>query len=153
GVLQERDSVRLAKSDLGLIPPERRRTTGQYFLEYVEQALEAKYGADMVFKGGLRVYTTLNPPMQLAAEQALLVGHRPREARTTKLKPGEHPEGAVITVEPQTVYIKAIVGGYDFFRSEFNRAVQAKRQPGSAFKPFVYTAALEAGLTAASRID
>ena len=153
GVLREAESTRLAKADLGLIPPERRRTTGQYFLEYVQQALEATYGADMVFKGGLRVYTTLNPAMQLAAEQALRDGLRALEARTAKPRPGEHPEGAVITLEPQTGYVKAIVGGYDFLRSEFNRAVQAKRQPGSAFKPFVYIAALEAGFTAASRIE
>jgi penicillin-binding protein 1A len=154
GALREAEGPRLSKTDLGLVPPERRRTTGQYFLEYVQQALEAKYGADMVFKGGLRVYTTLNPPMQLAAEQALRDGLRALEARTAKPRPGEHPEGAVITVEPQTGYVKAIVGGYDFFRSEFNRAVQAKRQPGSAFKPFVYIAALESGLfTAASRIE
>jgi penicillin-binding protein 1A len=153
GALRDVEGTRLAKTDLGLIPPERRRTTGQYFLEYVQQALEAKYGADMVFKGGLRVYTTLSPPMQLAAEQALRDGLRALEARTVTPRPGEHPEGAVITVEPQTGYVKAIVGGYDFFRSEFNRAVQAKRQPGSAFKPFVYIAALEAGFTAASRIE
>ncbi|HMH52015.1 MAG TPA: penicillin-binding protein 1A [Candidatus Acidoferrum sp.] len=153
GVLREGEGARLAKTDLGLIPPERRRNTGQYFLEYVQQALEAKYGADMVFKGGLRVYTTLNPSMQLAAEQALRDGLRALEARTVKPRPGEHPEGAVITVEPQTGYVKAIVGGYDFFRSEFNRAVQAKRQPGSAFKPFVYIAALESGLTPATRIE
>ena len=153
GVLKEAERLRLAKSDLGLIPPERRRTTGQYFLEYVQQTLEAKYGADMVFKGGLRVYTTLNPTMQLAAEQALREGLRALEARTLKPRPGDHPEGAIVTIEPQTGYIKAIVGGYDFFRSEFNRAVQARRQPGSAFKPFIYLAALEAGFTPASRID
>jgi penicillin-binding protein 1A len=153
GALRDADSTRLAKTDLGLIPPERRRTTGQYFLEYVQQTLEAKYGADMVFKGGLRVYTTLNPTMQLAAEQALREGLRALEARTAKPRPGEHPEGAVVTVEPQTGHVKAIVGGYDFFRSEFNRAVQAKRQPGSAFKPFIYIAALESGLTPASRIE
>jgi penicillin-binding protein 1A len=59
----------------------------------------------------------------------------------------------VVTVEPQTGYVKAMVGGSDFFRSEFNRAVQAKRQPGSAFKPFIYIAALEAGFTPASQIE
>src|SRR6266511_2903795 len=52
GALRDEDAKRLARSDLGLIPPERRRTTGQYFLDHVQQALEAKYGADMVFKGG-----------------------------------------------------------------------------------------------------
>jgi penicillin-binding protein 1A len=153
GALKDADARRLARADLGLIPPERRRTTGQYFLEYVQQTLEAKYGADMVFKGGLNVYTTLNPSMQLAAEQALRDGLKALEGRTAKGKPAEHPEGAVVTVEPQTGYVRAMVGGYDFFRSEFNRAVQARRQPGSAFKPFIYIAALESGLTPATRVD
>jgi penicillin-binding protein 1A len=153
GVLKEADARKLVASDLGLIPPERRRTTGQYFLDYVQQTLEAKYGADMVFKGGLSVYTTLSPSMQLAAEQSLRDGLRALEGRSAKARPGEHPEGAVVTIEPHTGYVRAMVGGYDFFRSEFNRAVQAKRQPGSAFKPFVYMAALQAGLTSATRID
>jgi penicillin-binding protein 1A len=153
GAIKEEEARRLARTDLGLIPPERRRTSGQYFLDYVQQTLEAKYGADLVFKGGLNVYTTLNPAMQLAAEQALRDGLKALEGRGAKARPGEHPEGAVITIEPQTGYVKAMVGGYDFFRSEFNRAVQAKRQPGSAFKPFIYIAALEAGLTPATRLE
>src|SRR5437764_4294508 len=153
GALKDADAKKLARADLGLIPPERRRTTGQYFLEYVQQTLEAKYGADLVFKGGLNVYTTLSPTMQLAAEQALREGLKALEGRSKTTRPGEHPEGAVVTLEPQTGYVRALVGGYDFFRSEFNRAVQARRQPGSAFKPFVYIAALEAGFTAASRIE
>ena len=154
GALKDADAKRLARSDLGLIPPERRRTTGQYFLEYVQQTLEAKYGADLVFKGGLNVYTTLSPTLQLAAEQALRDGLKALEGRTQKgSRPGEHPEGAIVTIDPATGYVRAMVGGYDFFRSEFNRAVQARRQPGSAFKPFIYIAALESGLTAATRVD
>src|SRR5437870_4476354 len=153
GAVKDPDAKKLARADLGLIPPERRRTTGQYFLEFVQQTLEAKYGADMVFKGGLNVYTTLNPTMQLVAEQSLRDGLKALEGRSKTARPGEHPEGAIVTLEPQTGYIKAIVGGYDFFRSEFNRAVQARRQPGSAFKPFIYVAALEAGFTPASRVD
>src|SRR5688500_7066791 len=155
GVLDDAEAERLARSDLGLIQPERRRPTGLYFLDYVQQTLEAKYGADMVFKGGLNVYTTLNPTMQLAAEQALRNGLKALEGRTVKGKTAttEHPEGAIVTIEPQTGYVRALVGGYDFFRSEFNRAVQARRQPGSAFKPFVYIAALEAGFTPASRVE
>ena len=152
GALKDAEAKRYAKSDLGLIPADRRRTTGQYFLEYVEQQLEARYGADLVFKGGLNVYTTLNRPMQIAAEQALRDGLKALEVRT-KTRAGEHPEGAVVTIEPGTGYVRAIVGGYDFFRSEYNRAVYAKRQPGSAFKPFVFAAAVEAGLTPATRID
>ncbi len=155
GMLNPVEAKRLAASDLGLLPPERRRTTGQYFLDYVEQTLEARFGADLVFKSGLHVYTTLNPKMQLTAEQSLREGLKALESRTTAARPGppERPEGAILTIEPDTGYIKAMVGGYDFFRSEFNRAVQARRQPGSAFKPFVYIAALESGLTAASVVD
>ena len=107
----------------------------------------------MVFKGGLSVYTTLNPSMQLAAEQSLRDGLQDPGEPERQARPGEHPEGAIVTIEPQTGYVRALVGGYDFFRSEFNRAVQAKRQPGSAFKPFVYVAALEAGFTPATRVD
>ena len=155
GSITDEDSKRLARSDLGLIPPERRRNTGQYFLEYVQQALEAKYGADMVFKGGLHVYTTLNPTVQLMAEQAVRDGLKALEGRIGKGTgtATDHPEGALVSIEPQTGYVRAMVGGYDFFRSEFNRAVQARRQPGSAFKPLVYIAALEAGLTPATRIE
>lgn len=147
-------------ADLGLLPPERRRTTGQYFVEYVRGLLAEKYGEDMVFKGGLNVYTTLSSTMQVQAEQALREGLKTLGSRSVVASAKgrgrtdrEQPEGAVVTIEPQTGYIKTMVGGSDFFRSEFNRAVQAKRQPGSAFKPFVYIAALEAGLTAATRIE
>jgi 1A family penicillin-binding protein len=153
GALKDEEAKRLAKTDLGLIPPERRRTTGQYFVDYVQQTLEAKYGPDLVLKGGLNVYTTLNPTMQLAAEQSLRDGLKALQGRSTQARPGELPEGAVVTVEPQTGYVKAMVGGSDFLRSEFNRAVQAKRQPGSAFKPFIYIAAIEAGFTPASQIE
>ena len=152
GLLKPADAKRIAASDLGLLPPERRRTSGQYFLDYVQQALEARFGADMVFKGGLHAYTSLSPSMQLLAEQSLRDGLRAVEARSSG--PGtDHPEGAILTIDPQTGYIKAMVGGFDFFRSEFNRAVAARRQPGSAFKPFVYVAAVEAGFTPATVID
>jgi penicillin-binding protein 1A len=160
GLLKHDQAKRAGQAALALVPPERRRTTGQYFLEYVQQLLEQEYGADLVFKGGLHVYTTLSPTMQLKAETALREGLRAVETRrqaATKAKPeaaaAERPEGALLSIEPQTGYIKAMVGGYDFFRSEFNRAVQARRQPGSAFKPFVFIAAIESGMTAASVVE
>lgn len=152
GVLTAAEARRIAASDLGLLPPERRRDTGQHFLEYVQQALEAKFGADMVFKGGLHVYTTSNPAMQLQAEQSLREGLKALESRTGVTGP-DRPEGAILTIEPQTGYIRAMVGGSDFPRSEFNRAVQARRQSGAAFKPFVYIAALESGFTPATFMD
>src|SRR5438445_4140801 len=119
GALKDEEAKRLAKTELGLIPPERRRTTGQYFVDYVQQTLEATYGPDLVLKGGLNVYTTLSPTMQLTAEQSLREGLKALQGRSTQARPGESPEGAVVTVEPQTGYVKAMVGGSDFFRSEF----------------------------------
>src|SRR5215470_9665599 len=159
GTINAQQAKKIGESALGLIPPERRRTTGQYYLEYVQQQLEAQYGADLVFKGGMHVYTTLSPLMQVKAERALREGLKALESRrvaAVKDKPAaapERPEGALLSIEPQTGYIKAMVGGYDFHKSEFNRAVQARRQPGSAFKPFVYIAALESGMTAASMVE
>jgi penicillin-binding protein 1A len=167
GALKPAEAKRLGEASLDLLPPEKRRTTGQYFLEYVQQQLEAQYGADIVFKGGLHVYTTLSPPMQVKAERALRDGLKALESRRTVAvsaakekaapaapeRPPDRPEGALLAIDPQTGYIKAMVGGYDFFRSEFNRAVQARRQPGSAFKPFIYIAALESGQTPASIVD
>ncbi|HYB71545.1 MAG TPA: PBP1A family penicillin-binding protein [Candidatus Bathyarchaeia archaeon] len=176
GVVTPQQAKKTGEAALGLIPPERRRTTGQYYLEYVQQQLEAQYGADLVFKGGMQVYTTLSPTMQVKAERSLREGLKALESRrvaaakegaAAKEKDGaaakdkdtapavavERPEGALLTIEPQTGYIKAMVGGYDFFKSEFNRAVQARRQPGSAFKPFVYLSALESGQTPASVVD
>ncbi|HET8760677.1 MAG TPA: PBP1A family penicillin-binding protein, partial [Nitrospiria bacterium] len=227
-----------------------------YFLEYLRQQLTATYGEELVYKGGLNVYTTLNVEMQTAAVDALRDGLRAIDKRqgfrgalaqgqeppdaaasnanVSPLKPGDivegvvtkvgpqhaavavaggsgvlamedavwarkrllppdfrtaefragaplnkilaagdrilvrvkrrddrggfsfaldqEPivEGAVIALDPRTGAIRAMVGGYDFKRSEFNRAVSARRQPGSAFKPFIYAAAIEAGWTPAS---
>ncbi|MFQ5520608.1 MAG: penicillin-binding protein 1A [Candidatus Methylomirabilia bacterium] len=160
GTITPVEASRAMATDLGLIPPEKRRTPGQYFIEYVRRLLAEQYGEDMVYKGGLNVYTTLSFRMQRSAERSLREGLKALAARVrTAPENGdrepemEQPEGALITIEPQTGYIKAMVGGFDFLQSEFNRAVQAKRQPGSAFKPFVYVAALESGLTPATLIE
>jgi penicillin-binding protein 1A len=160
GAVKAAEVPALAGAALGVVPPERRRASGQYYLEHVQQVLEQEYGADIVFKGGLNVYTALSPAMQLQAERAVREGLRALEARRLKEveKSGsevavERPEGALLALEPQTGYIKAMVGGYDFARSEFNRAVNARRQPGSAFKTFVYIAALESGLTPATIVE
>ncbi|RMH32267.1 MAG: PBP1A family penicillin-binding protein [Nitrospirae bacterium] len=234
-----------------------------YFLEDIRQTLVDHYGESMVFKGGLQVYTTLNVPMQRAAEYALRQGLRdldkrqgwrgplrhvdvsneraqataldnheptirrsddlleavvtrvskdeaevlvadtykgrialedmlwarrqlPKGAEVTEarvlsnptadriLKPGDvievapkhgdpeegefvleqtpRVEGALLALDPRTGAIRAMVGGYDYERSQFNRAVLARRQPGSAFKPIIYAAALKQGWTPATLI-
>lgn len=95
---------------------------------------------------GLSLYTTLDPEMQAAAQAAVLKGLEELEKRFKRLraKPGEEPlQGALIALDPQTGSIRALVGGRDYQVSQFNRVVQARRQPGSLFKPFVYLAAFE----------
>ncbi len=127
-----------------------------YFNEYLRQYLITRYGADLVYKGGLNVNTPLNIEMQRSAEKALQKGLEDINARQGyKKKSGQNGygppmEGAIVVLDPATGSVKAMVGGYDFKRSEFNRALQARRQPGSAFKPMIFGAALERGFTPAS---
>ena len=121
-------------------------STASYFTDYIMQLLIDKYGADAVYKDGLKVYTTLDLEMQAAAEQAM------NQLPTKRTENGiKQPQGALVAIEPQTGHIKAMVGGRG--NDQFNRAVLAERQPGSAFKPFVYLAAIESGLTPASIVD
>ncbi len=121
--------------------------TASYFTDYVLQLLIEKYGADAVYKDGLKVYTSLDIEMQTAAEQAMnqLLSTRRTENGI------KQPQGALVAIDPHNGHIKAMVGGRG--NDQFNRAVLAERQPGSAFKPFVYLAALESGFTPASIID
>lgn len=258
--IKKSEREKAAKQPLYLSSLRRGMEANNYFVEYVRKYLESKYGEEKVYKGGLRVYTTLDRHMQLAAQRALQEGlreldkrrgwrgpveHREidpkkelgskdaanssitggddistglvlkvsekealiktrgiigklaledalwaslvidpktkktisiKEFRLSKiLKPGDvvrvkiknmkgkepvfsleqepEVEGAVAAIEHNTGFVRALVGGYDFTKSEFNRAVYAKRQPGSAFKPIIYAAAMDNGFTPASIID
>lgn len=264
---QETVLERMEKEEF-ITPQERKRASAQpihlsslristenynYFLEYVRKQLEENFDVEKIYKGNLKVYTTLDPRAQIAAQRALQEGLRnvdkrigwrgpigkvsikTEETRETvaftptvgdiakgvvisvsanqaivkarglsgklhlqdalwasrvidssgkvkvlknfKLTDILHPgdvimvkfksigreilfsleqepeiEGALVAIEPQTGYIRAMVGGYSFQRGEFNRAVYARRQPGSAFKPFVYAVAIEKGFTPESTI-
>ena len=123
-----------------------------YVVEQVRQYMEQKYGKDLLYKGGLKIYTTINAKLQQAAQHAVQVGLEEFESRGDKGKGREAIQGALIALEPQSGFILAMVGGRDFSSSQFNRALQAKRQAGSAFKPIVYAAALDKGFTPATLI-
>jgi penicillin-binding protein 1A len=116
-----------------------------YFIEHVRRYIQEKYGSDVLYKEGLEIYTTLNIPMQKAARDAVERGLQELDAREGYTS--GRVQGALLCMEAKTGAIRAMVGGRDFGKSEFNRATQSKRQPGSAFKPFIYTAAFDKGMT------
>jgi penicillin-binding protein 1A len=122
-----------------------------YFIENVRRYVQGKYGSDVLYKEGLEIYTTLNISMQKSANEAMARGLREIEARGNDKK--EPVQGALLCMDAKTGAIRAMVGGRDFSRSEFNRATQSIRQPGSAFKPLIYTAAFDKGLTPATRLE
>ncbi|HUG40791.1 MAG TPA: PBP1A family penicillin-binding protein [Longimicrobiales bacterium] len=144
---------RRAESDGGQIAP--------YFVEWVRTILDDRFGADLYSKG-YRVYTTLDIGLQKRAQEAMERGWRrvesvpgyahPRygdEAGSDRPAPaGSTPylQGSLIALDPATGDVKALIGGRDIRDSKFNRATQARRQPGSVFKPFVYTAAIASGI-------
>lgn len=118
-----------------------------YFFDMISQKVIAELGADALYKGGLKIYTTLDTDMQKSAENALR--HLP-----TYYKDGNkitQPQVALVAVDPKTGYVKAMVGGRG--DDKFNRATLAVRQPGSSFKPFVYLTAMQNGYTPASIIE
>ncbi|HBR22922.1 MAG TPA: penicillin-binding protein [Nitrospiraceae bacterium] len=261
GYIKKSEREEAAKQPLYLSTLRRGMEANNYFIEHVRKYLEEKYGEDTVYKGGLKVYTTLDRAMQAAAQKALQEGLRELDKRrgwrgpvehkkdidikkemeskdvrstaigggddiisglvlkvsateaviktrgiigklsiadaqwasalldpktkkattikgfnlTKILKPGDivkvkikgakgkevslaleqepKVEGAVVAIEQRTGFIRTIIGGYDYTKSEFNRAIYAKRQPGSAFKPIIYAAAMDNGFTPASMIN
>ncbi|MDH4028899.1 MAG: PBP1A family penicillin-binding protein, partial [Nitrospirota bacterium] len=259
GFITKEQAEEAYKQPLYLSSVRSEKVTPNYFLEYVRKYLEDVYGVEMTYKGGLKVYTTLNRNMQAAAVSSIKAGLRevdkrqgfrgPLDHKDINLKEelqrkdpfnqvvvkkgqimtatvlsvspsravvktrgitgalyladamwagkvidaagnvvrrsqdlrltdilksgdsinvmvkdtaGKEPvfaleqdplvQGAVVAIEPSTGYIRAMVGGYDFTKSEYNRAVSARRQAGSAFKPVIYAAAMDNGFTPASII-
>lgn len=113
-----------------------------YFTTYVSHLIEAQFGTQAAFEGGLQVYTSLDPAMQQAAQEAVDWGIGRSKAEGI----GAH-QGALVAIRPSTGEILAMVGGAGPFglNNQFNRAWQARRQPGSSFKAYVYTAEIDAG--------
>ena len=150
---------------LGVTPMRYSNDRAAYFVEMVRLHLDEKYGSNAVYEGGLRVYTTLDMDLQQIAErslerqlQSLEAELKPRATRANYVMPtaeaargmplGQRTpylQGALVAMDPRTGYIRALIGGREWNHSNFNRATQARRQPGSAFKPFVYVAAIDNG--------
>ncbi len=260
GYIKKSERAAAFAQPLYLVSPKKGIEANSYFIDYVKKHLEEKYGVDAVYKGGMKVYTTLNRGMQSSAVNAVQAGLKEVDKRrgwrgplehkkemdfekelkakelpgTVAINPGDiysglvlkvsdkeafiktrgiigklaikdamwasrtitkegtaktiqnftlskilrpgdvikvsiknilnkniqlaleqdpEVEGALVSIEPYTGFIRAMVGGYDFTRSDFNRAVLAKRQPGSAFKPVIYAAAMDNGFTTSSIIN
>ncbi|HYM60819.1 MAG TPA: PBP1A family penicillin-binding protein [Thermoanaerobaculia bacterium] len=130
-----------------------------FFVDLVLKQLRETYPETQLKTEGLRIFTTLDTMMQRSAEQALDDGLTSLTKRYPYIKKSETPlEGAILTIQPGTGYVKALVGGRNYSKTQFNRAIQAKRQPGSLFKPFVYVTAMDpargqSALNAATVLD
>jgi membrane carboxypeptidase/penicillin-binding protein len=154
GVLNEQDyqtAVALPiKATLAI--PDRRADPrqmhgGEYFRDAVTRELIHRFGSEAVYTGGLRVYTTVDRRLQALAEETVA-------ARLSRMPRGREPlQGALVAIDPASGFVKAIVGGRDFDESPFNRAIDARRQPGSAFKPFIFAMALESGFAPSTKLD
>jgi penicillin-binding protein 1A len=152
---------------LALAPPAEAAGPAPWFVAAIRQELRERFGQDADTRG-LRVYTGLDPRVQRAATEALLAQIRRIEAGEYgryrnpvpdgPLAPANgrgspYLQGMVLVLDTRTGAVRAFVGGRDFTHSSYDRAFAAQRQPGSAFKPIVYAAALQAGLTAGTRIE
>ncbi|HAT71295.1 MAG TPA: hypothetical protein DCS63_00585 [Elusimicrobia bacterium] len=137
-----------------------------YFVEYVRQQLEPRYGVDQLWKGGMRIYTTLDLAMQVPAEDIMEKNLAKYDADAAKSRePAEEGkaedaakapvslQGAFVILDNRTGAIKAMIGGRNYRDSKFNRATQAARQAGSTFKPMVWMAALMNGYTPATIVE
>ncbi len=162
GVIDSAGVARARAEPLELAPPMEAAGPAPYFVAAVRRRLTDRFGDDAAIRG-LRVYTGLDPAMQQTAREAL-VGQIDRVENgaygqySHPTGPGQAEDtpvlqGLVVMMDPHNGEIHALVGGRDFATSQFDRALQAKRQPGSAFKPIVYAAALEAGLPPTARLE
>ncbi len=165
----ERDAANA--TTIASVKPVGMETQAPYFVEHVRRRLEQKYGTAMVWRGGLKIYTTVDLDQQKKAEEVMEkamvdfdtkaeVEHQKKIAELLATGEPLPPEvstgplakiqGAFVLMDVKTGSVRAMIGGRD---SHFNRATQAKRQPGSTFKPFVWAAALQSGMTPATLVD
>ncbi|WP_045053903.1 transglycosylase domain-containing protein [Aliterella atlantica] len=143
GVITPQAAKTAISAPIALKPslPRRLQVQAPYFTTFIQQELPKYVSSEQLEAGGLTIETTLNPKWQSAAEAAV---------KNTVAQNGRwqgFQEASLVSIDPRTGEIKALVGGKDFYKNQFNRATQAKRQPGSTFKGFVYAAAIATGMS------
>lgn len=169
GYITQEEKEFASREPLPDVSTEAKPTNGSYYVEYARQWILENFGYDYLYRGGLKIYLSMDYKIQKLCEETTLHYLNELQKLITpnydfsqlsadeilKLEntiQGKIIQSASYLIDPATGYVKAMVGGRDFNMSEFNRALQARRQPGSAFKPFLYAAALDSGYTPASLI-
>lgn len=166
GVISAEEAERAKAEPIRLVPPPEAAGAAPYVVAAVRKELHERFGPDADVRG-LRVYTGIDPRLQQAAQAALAdqiekieagrYGRYPHPTPASVEASEDAPppvlQGMAVVMDPHTGEIRALVGGRDFAISQFDRALQARRQPGSAFKPIVYAAAVERGLALTTRIE
>jgi penicillin-binding protein 1B len=163
---ERRDKVLARMQKLGMVPDDEAQSAVQapvkirsgagpvhlssYFIDYIQRITKEELGSERLYHSGYRYYTTLDPMMQAAAEEAVADGLEAIEPKA--FHANEPLQAALVAIDPKTGAMTAMVGGRNYTQNRFNRAVDAKRQPGSAFKPFVLLAALSESLAGRQKI-
>ncbi len=153
GKLTPKEAEVASAEPLGVVLRNVEGTQAPYFVDMVKDELLSQFSNQDLLSQSYKIYTTLDPDVQQAASQAVLSGSEEVDKRLKPRKPAKdapppdplQPQMALVVLDPHTGWLKALVGGRDYGRSQLNHAL-AKRQPGSSFKPFVYAAALTSGV-------
>ena len=164
-VISEEDYLTANESEIELYQSKGNFEAKDYFIEHIRRILEKKYGTTRLFAGGLKIYTTLDMELQEYADSVLNMNLTKFEEKNDyEFKYADFPgdtinivtpyiQGGVFAIEPETGFVRVMIGGRNFNHSKLNRIMQSKRQPGSSFKPIMYTAALVNGYTPATIIQ
>lgn len=144
GIISPKSARAAYGRKLHLNPSGKQKEANGYFTDFVQEQLEKHYGSQELYREGLTVWTTLDSRLQKAAAKSLHQGLQMVRKRQHKKN---LPQGALIVLDTASGNIRALIGGADYRTSPYNRAVVARRQPGSVFKPLIYTAALEKGIS------
>jgi penicillin-binding protein 1A len=162
GSITREQAERAKRDSLVLKPKELRLNDAPYYVEEIRKHLEARYGANAIYQGAMTVHSTLDLGLQRIANQASenwlckLEDQYGFRVKKRDFKPPKaesdiaktpYLQGALVAMNPHTGHVLAMIGGRDYLVSKFNRAVQSRRQAGSSFKPFVYTAAVDNGFS------
>ncbi|MCU1227213.1 MAG: family penicillin-binding protein [Acidobacteria bacterium] len=144
GMIAEAEYEQAVASPLTITRFPKTSRSAPFFVDLVLKQLRETYPETQLKTEGLRIFTTLDTIMQRSAEAALDSGIDSLNKRYSYLRKSQTPlEGVILTIQPGTGYVKALVGGRNYSKTQFNRAIQARRQPGSLFKPFVYVTAMD----------